>query len=81
MQSIDRLQYQKRLDILSEILREIAEHAGEVSKGRCPYKNMRGECTALFGCRNKRKPIQREGLPVCGGDDRLNYRHAWESDG
>jgi hypothetical protein len=81
MQNINRGEYQQRLDMLSEILRGIAEHAGEVSKGRCPYKNKRDECTAQFGCRNKRKPIQLEGLPICAGDHKLNYRDAWESGG
>jgi hypothetical protein len=81
MQNIDRSEYQKRLDMLSDILRGIAEHAGEVSQGRCPYKNKRDECTAQFGCRNKRKPIQLQGLPGCAGDDKLNYRNAWEPRG
>jgi hypothetical protein len=79
MQKIDRGQYQKRLDELSEILTGIAAHASEVSRCRCPYKNKLNECTARFGCRNKRKPIQLGSLPVCAGDDQLNYRNFWET--
>ena len=78
MHKIDRAEYQKRLDELGEILLGIAAHADEVSKRRCPYKNKRNECTAQFGCRNKRKPIQLGGLPICAGDDKLNYRSFWE---
>ena len=79
MQKIDRAEYQKRLDALSQILMGIAEHATEVSKGRCPYKNKRDECTAQFGCRNKRKSVQLGGPPVCASDEKLDYREAWES--
>ena len=79
MQKIDPDEYQKRLDRLTEILSGIAEHATEVSKGRCPYKNRLDQCTAQFGCRNKRKPAEAGGLPVCAGDDRLNYKNAWET--
>ncbi|MEO7649411.1 MAG: hypothetical protein ABIZ80_03010 [Bryobacteraceae bacterium] len=79
MQKIDRAEYQKRLDRLSEILMGIAEHATEVSKGRCPYKNRNSECTAQFGCRNKRKPLGIGGLPICVSDDKLDYRSAWEA--
>jgi hypothetical protein len=79
MSKIDQAEYQKRLDSLSEILTGIARHANEVSLFRCPYKNKRDECTAQFGCRNKRKPIQIGGLPICAADDKLDYRSAWES--
>ncbi|HTM47297.1 MAG TPA: hypothetical protein VL285_01355 [Bryobacteraceae bacterium] len=80
MQKIDPAEYRKRLDQLSEILTGIAVHAGELSKGRCPYKNKRDECTARFGCRNKRAALS-GGLPICAGDDKLDYRGAWESGG
>ena len=79
MKKIDPAEYQKRLDQLSEILTGIAMHATEVSAHRCPYKNKHDECTARFGCRNKRKPIQVGGLPICASDDKLDYRSAWES--
>ena len=79
MQKIDPHEYQKRLDRLTEILMGIAAHADELSAGRCPYKNRLDQCTAQFGCRNKRKPRQPGELPVCAGDDKLDYRKAWET--
>jgi len=79
MQKIDPLEYRKRLDRLSEILAGIAAHADEVSAHRCPYKNRMDRCTAQFGCRNKRKPTLAGDLPICAGDDKLDYRKAWES--
>jgi uncharacterized 2Fe-2S/4Fe-4S cluster protein (DUF4445 family) len=80
MQKIDPLAYQERLDRLSRILGEIAVHADQQATYRCPYKNRLGECTAHFGCRNQRRPRQPAGLLVCGGDDQLDYRSAWETD-
>lgn len=71
--------YQRRVDRLTEILSEIAAHADEVSLTRCPYKNRFNQCTARFGCRNKRKPQEPLGLPVCASDDKLDYRKAWET--
>lgn len=79
MQKVDPQEYQKRLDRLTEILSGIAAHADEVSLARCPYKNRFNQCTAQFGCRNKRKPQEAGGLPVCAGDDKLDYRRAWET--
>jgi len=79
MPKIDPQEYQKRLDRLSEILSGIAAHADEVSLTRCPYKNRLNRCTAQFGCRNQRKSPEQGGLPVCAGDDKLDYRKAWET--
>ena len=79
MDKIDRTEYQQRLDKLGEILTSIAVHADQLSAGRCPYKNRFNECTAGFGCRNKRKSAEPGRLPVCAGDDKLDYRHAWET--
>lgn len=79
MAKIDPAEYRKRLDAMTEIFAGIAAHAGEVSKSRCPYKNRACECTAAFGCRNKRRPAQPGGKPVCAGDDKLDYRNAWEA--
>ena len=82
MEKIDPAEYQKRLDQLSEILTGIARHAEAVSAcGRCPYKNRFSECTANFGCRNKRPPATLGGLPKCASDDKLDYRSAWETGG
>jgi hypothetical protein len=79
MQKITREEYQKRLDRLNEILSGIASHADEVSRSRCPYKNQLDQCTAKFGCRNQRKPKESGGLMICAGDDKLDYRKAWET--
>jgi hypothetical protein len=79
MEKIDPREYQKRLDRLTEILGAIMVHAEELSTCRCPYKNRFNQCTAHFGCRNKRKPQMPGELPVCAGDDKLDYRKAWET--
>lgn len=79
MQKISREEFQKRLDQINELFASIVAHAQSQSTQRCPYKNRFDECTANFGCRNKRKPVAQGGLPVCAGDDKLNYRKAWES--
>lgn len=78
MQKISREELQKRLDQINELFASIVTHAQHQSTMRCPYKNRFDECTANFGCRNKRKPVAPGGLPVCAGDDKLNYRKAWE---
>lgn len=78
MKKIDPAEYQKRLDVLNQILNGIAQHANDLALTRCPYKNRRDECTARFGCRNKRKPIDAGCLPHCAGDDKLDYRPAWD---
>ena len=79
MQKIDPQEFQERLDRLSEIMGEMASHADQQSTWRCPYKNRLNQCTAEFGCRNKRKPALAGELPLCAGDDKLDYRKAWES--
>ncbi len=79
MEKINSQEYQKRLDELSRIMSDIAAHADQVSLCRCPYKNRLDQCTASFGCRNKRKPPEPGQLPLCAGDDKLDYRKAWET--
>jgi ferredoxin len=76
---IDPEEYQKRLAQLSEILSEIAEHAQDKSLTRCPYKNKHDHCTSQFGCRNQRKVSSTGKLLICGGDDKIDYRSAWET--
>ena len=63
---------------LEDILRGINDTANEVSKHRCPYKNARNRCTARFGCRNQDRSVPNGELFVCIGDDKLDYRSAWE---
>ncbi|MSV27392.1 MAG: hypothetical protein EXQ52_01405 [Bryobacterales bacterium] len=74
-----RAEYQKRLVQIAEIFEGIAAHATESARERCPYKNRRDECTAAFGCRNQRKPPVAGGLMLCRGDDKLDYRGAWQT--
>ena len=81
MEKIDPAEYQKRLDRLTEILTGMVRHADAVSTHRCPYKNRHDECTASFGCRNKRPVAAPDGKPLCASDDKLDYRSAWETSG
>ncbi len=80
MKKIEKAEYQKRLDKMAEMFSAIAAHADEQATYRCPYKNRFDECTAKFGCRNQRKPRAKDGLLVCGSDDKLDYRNAWETE-
>ncbi len=76
---VDPAEYQARLDRIGELLTSMIERAGELSTQRCPYKNRFDRCTAQFGCRNQRRPDVAGELKVCAGDDRLDYRSAWET--
>jgi len=80
VEKIDKDEYQKRLTQISELFAEMVVHADELSRQRCPYKNRLDQCTAQFGCRNKRKPKTQGGLPVCASDDKLDYRSAWDTE-
>jgi hypothetical protein len=77
---IDPEAYRERLARIEELFGGMMDTAMEVSTRRCPYKNRFDECTASFGCRNQRKPTAPGGLKICGGDDKLDYRSAWEAD-
>ncbi len=79
MQKIDKEAYQKRLDRITALFADMMVHADEQSTYRCPYKNRFDECTAKFGCRNQRQPRAAGKLLLCGGDDKLDYRSAWET--
>jgi hypothetical protein len=79
MRKIDPKEYQKRLERMNELLAGIAAHADELSRTRCPYKDRFNRCTARFGCRNQGKASLLGELPVCLGDERLDYRGAWET--
>ncbi len=63
---------------LFDIYKEIAVVADQVSTWRCLYKDQHDRCTAKFGCRNQLHSRVPGELPVCTGDDRLDYRSAWE---
>ena len=85
---LDQEAFQRRLDRLTDIFGSMMETVEDLSGKRCPYKDRRGYCTAHFGCRNQRKPSEEQAEAVaaagrrfiCGGDDKLDYRRAWEVD-
>lgn len=79
MKKIDKAEYEKRLNKITEIFEDLVTHADEQATYRCPYKNRYDQCTAKFGCRNQRKIDEGTGL-LCVGDDKLDYRDAWETD-
>ena len=79
MEKIDKWDYQERLDRISEIFSAMMSHADELSSERCPYKDRFNQCTAKFGCRNQSKPPVTGDLFLCVGDDKLDYRSAWET--
>jgi hypothetical protein len=76
---VDPAAYQASLDRVSEIFSTMMVTVDDLSGKRCPYKNRFDQCTAGFGCRNQRKPRNPGELRVCGGDDKIDYRSAWES--
>lgn len=80
MGKIDKNQVEKRLQKISNIFSGMVEHADEQLLTRCPYKNRHDQCTAKFGCRNQRKPPAQGDPLICGGDDKIDYRTAWDTD-
>ena len=63
------------------LLAGLVDAAMASTRTRCPYKNRVGECTAAFGCRNKRKPEVAGDPMVCSAPDgALDYRSAWETE-
>ncbi len=79
MKKTDKAEYEKRLNKITQIFEDLVVHADEQATYRCPYKNRLDHCTAKFGCRNQRKIDEGTGL-LCVGDDKLDYRSAWETD-
>ena len=77
---VDAAAWERRRERLSTILSAMADHAMVQASFRCPYKNRHDECTAKFGCRNQRRPRSGGELLTCGGDDKLDYRGAWETE-
>ncbi len=75
---VDRDRYEAGMAWLNEIFAGIGETATEVSKWRCPYKNVEDRCTAKFGCQNQARSVPEGELAVCTGSDKLDYRTAWE---
>ncbi len=79
-QPVDRERYRASMARLYGIFKEMSETVSEVSKRRCPYKNVQDRCTAAFGCRNQRREGPPGSLPLCVGSDDLDYRSAWMTD-
>ena len=78
MKKIDKEEYQKRLDRITELFSGMVRHADELSHAiGVRTQNRFDECTAKFGCRNQRRPGEAGKLLLCAGDDKLNYRSAW----
>ena len=76
--AVDADRFRASIERLSEIYREIALKAEEVSRTRCPYKDASSRCTAKFGCRHQYFTKDPAAQPVCTGSDKLDYRDAWE---
>jgi hypothetical protein len=76
---VDPAAVQERFDRLTAIFAEMMVTVAASATHRCPYKNRFDRCTAQFGCRNQRRPPDPGGLKVCGGDDKIDYRGAWEA--
>jgi len=70
---------QARFDRLTAILTEMVGTADGQARHRCPYKDRNDRCTARFGCRNQRRIPDEPEARRCAGDDRLDYRSAWET--
>ena len=70
---------QERLDRISSMFGSMMDTVEDLTVKRCPYKNKHDRCTARFGCRNQRKPPVKGELMICGGDDKINYKSAWET--
>ncbi|HSI79147.1 MAG TPA: hypothetical protein VK919_00710 [Solirubrobacterales bacterium] len=77
---LDPEAYRARLERLTEIYSSMMGTVEELSTRRCPYKDRNGRCTAAFGCRNQRKPPREGERMICAGDDKLDYRSAWDVD-
>lgn len=75
---VDRERYDASIRRLDAIFRGMSDTVTEVSRWRCPYKNVQDRCTAKFGCRNQRRDVAEGELYICAGDDKLDYRSAWE---
>jgi len=80
LEQIDPGEYDRRIERITEIFSSMMVTVEDLTGKRCPYKNRLDQCTANFGCRNQRKPLASGELKQCGGDDKLDYRGAWETD-
>ena len=74
----ERQAFEERLDRIAALFTDIVVQAEASSRSRCPYRDRRDLCTALFRCRNQLSSGA-EGRPACGHDGTFDYRSAWES--
>ena len=77
---IDKDRYQDSMVRLEAIYRGMSDSAVAVSKWRCPYKDVRDHCTALFRCRNQDFVDGPEKPALCIGSDDIDYKPAWEEE-
>ena len=76
--NLDKERYKASISRLYDIFKGMSDTVNEVSTWRCPYKNVESRCTANFGCRNQDRTVPEGELFICTGDDKLDYRSAWE---
>ena len=79
MSKIKPEDYQKSLDRMTEIFADIVSHADQQASERCPYRDSKDRCSAKFGCQNQRRPDKTTRVLICGGDENIDYRSAWEA--
>ena len=72
----------RSLERIQEIYTDIAKVADKVMKSRCPYKDAKSMCTAMFACSNQNWNGQHS--PKCTARDGSltgqappDYRKAW----
>ena len=75
---VDKERYEASMSRLHSIFSDMSETVTEVSKWRCPYKNVDDRCTASFGCRNQLRAVPPGELFICTSNDNLDYRSAWD---
>ena len=67
----------RSLESIQKIYTDIAKVADKVTKSRCPYKDAKSMCTAMFACSNQNWNGQHS--PICTAKDGdLDYRKAWK---
>jgi len=76
--NLDKDKTKKSLDKIYSIYSDISKVADNVLKSRCPYKDSKSRCTAMFACTHQHMPSSRSSMPICTGSDGLDYRSAWE---
>ena len=68
----DKTALQALVAELSKVLEGIVTTAEQKACERCPYMNVRIECTAEFSCKNQVFRPGRE-QPLCSGQHKINF--------